>query len=321
MKGKVIASLIIMAVVIFLLAESIFILDETQQAIITQFGKPVGGAIRNAGVHFKMPFIQKVIVFDKRLLEWDGEPQEIPTKDNKFIKIDTFARWRIIAPLAFYKSVRSEAVAQSRLDDILDGTIRDEIANRALQEIVRNSDRPMVIPEIEQEVKSEADTLSWREVMIPGAREEIAKNILDNVKKKLEELKLGIEVVDLKFKRIDYNPKVQEKVFERMISEQKRIAEKYRAIGQGEKQRILGKQDQKKKEILSEAYRKAQEIRGQADAEATKIYAKAYNKSPESRKFYEFIKTLETYKAIFDTSTTMILSTDNELLKYIKATK
>ncbi|RKY49902.1 MAG: protease modulator HflC [Candidatus Neomarinimicrobiota bacterium] len=321
MKGKVIASLIIMAVVIFLIAESIFILDETQQAIITQFGKPVGGAIRNAGVHFKMPFIQKVIVFDKRLLEWDGEPQEIPTKDNKFIKIDTFARWRIIDPLAFYKSVRSEAVAQSRLDDILDGTIRDEIANRALQEIVRNSDRPMVIPEIEQEVKSEADTLSWREVMIPGAREEIAKNILDNVKKKLEELKLGIEVVDLKFKRIDYNPKVQEKVFERMISEQKRIAEKYRAIGQGEKQRILGKQDQKKKEILSEAYRKAQEIRGQADAEATKIYAKAYNKSPESRKFYEFIKTLETYKAIFDTSTTMILSTDNELLKYIKATK
>ncbi|MBO8130285.1 MAG: protease modulator HflC [Candidatus Marinimicrobia bacterium] len=321
MKGKAILTLIILAILIVLITQSIFILNETQQAIITQFGKPIGGAVQKAGIHFKIPFVQKVIIFDKRLLEWDGEPQEVPTKDNKFIKIDTFARWKITDPLSFYKSVRNEAVAQSRLDDILDGTIRDEIANRALQEIVRNSNRPMSIPEIEQDILSQSDSSSERESLIPGAREEIARIILYNITRKLKELNFGIEVVDLKFKRIDYNPKVQEKVFERMISEQKRIAEKYRAIGQGEKQRILGKQAQKTKEILSGAYRKAQEIRGQADAEAVKIYASAYDRNQDTRSFYEFLRTLETYKTIFDTTTTIILSTDNELLNLLESIK
>ncbi|MDO9548869.1 MAG: protease modulator HflC [Candidatus Marinimicrobia bacterium] len=319
--GRIILLLLLVIVIVFL-CTSLFILDETQQAIITQFGKPVDQPITTAGIHFKLPFIQKVLIFDKRILEWDGNPQEIPTKDNKFIYIDTFARWRISDALAFYKSNRSEMVGYSRLDDLLDGAVRDEIANHTLPEIIRSSDRPMIIQEIESaELTLEMDSSRYEELDISGARAIITKTIIENVKTKLAELNLGIEVIDLQIKRIDYNTEVQKKVFDRMISGQRRIAEKYRAIGQGEKERILGKQSQKKKEILSQAYLEAQQIRGKADAEAVRIYGYAYNRSTDSREFYKFLRTLETYKTAIDSSTTLIMSTDNEFLQYLGSTK
>ncbi len=322
MNARVVLLLLLLIVVIILLGSSLFILNETQQALITQFGKPVGQSITMAGIHIKLPFIQKVIVFEKRILEWDGNPQEIPTKDNKFIYIDTFARWRISDALAFYKSNRSEMVGYSRLDDLLDGAVRDEIANHTLPEIIRSSTRAMSIMVVESaDLSLEVDSTLMRELDIPGARKKIVENIVTNVKNKLTDLDLGIEVVDLQIKKIDYNSEVQKKVFDRMISEQKRIAEKYRAIGQGEKQRILGRQSQKMKEILSGAYLEAQGIRGKADAQAVKIYANAYNRTTDSRDFYKFLRTLDAYKATIDSSTTLILSTDNEFLQYLGSTK
>jgi len=322
MKAQGLLIILLLVIVIILLGTSLYILDETQQAIITQFGKPVGQPITTAGIHFKVPFIQKVIVFDKRVLEWDGNPQEIPTLDNKFIYIDTFARWRISDALAFYKSNRSEMVGYSRLDDLLDGAVRDEIANHTLPEIIRSSARPMSIVVVESsDLGLEGDSTMVEDLNIFGARKKIIENIASNVGKKLAELNLGIEVIDLQIKKVDYNKEVQKKVFDRMISEQKRIAEKYRAIGQGEKQRILGKQSQKMKEILSGAYLEAQAIRGKSDGQAVKIYADAYNRTTESRDFYKFLRTLEAYQATIDSSTTLILSTDNEFLQYLGSTK
>jgi len=298
-----------------------FILDETQQAIILKFGKPVR-TVTTAGIHFKIPLIQSITIFDKRILEWDGNPQEIPTKDNKFIFIDTYARWRISDPMAFYKALRTELIGYSRLDDLLDGAVRDEIANNLLPEIIRSTDRRMTMIEVESaKAIEDIDTSLVSELNIPGNRHEITENIVRNVDQKLKELNLGIEVIDLQIKKVNYNTEVQKRVFDRMISEQRRIAEKYRALGQGEKQRILGKQDQKKKEILSQAYLEAQTIRGEADARAVQIYANAYNKSPDSRDFYQLLRTLETYRVTMDSATTLILSTDSDYLKYLKSGK
>jgi len=298
-----------------------FILDETQQAIILKFGKPVR-TVTTAGIHFKIPLIQSITIFDKRILEWDGNPQEIPTKDNKFIFIDTYARWRISDPMAFYKALRTELIGYSRLDDLLDGAVRDEIANNLLPEIIRSTDRRMTMIEVESaKAIEDIDTSQVSELNIPGNRHEITENIVRNVDQKLKELNLGIEVIDLQIKKVNYNTEVQKRVFDRMISEQRRIAEKYRALGQGEKQRILGKQDQKKKEILSQAYLEAQTIRGEADARAVQIYANAYNKSPDSRDFYQLLRTLETYRVTMDSATTLILSTDSDYLKYLKSGK
>lgn len=322
MKTSKIFLLIILILVVLFIATGVFILNETQQAIITKFGKPVGLPITSAGIHLKMPFIHKVIVFDKRTLEWDGNPQEIPTSDNKFIYIDTFARWRISDALAFYKSNRSEMVGYSRLDDLLDGAVRDEVANYSLPEIVRSSERSMIIPEVESAAgESDIESSRLEEIKVKGARKQISDSIVENVRKKLVDLNLGIEVVDFKIKKIDYNTEVQKKVFDRMISGQLRIAEKYRAIGQGEKQRILGKQDQKKKEILSQAYLESQSIKGKADAEAIGIYGNAYNRSTDSRDFYKFMRTLDVYKSTIDASTRLILSTDNEFLQYLSSPK
>ncbi|HDP67451.1 MAG TPA: protease modulator HflC [Candidatus Marinimicrobia bacterium] len=319
--GKIILLLLIVLIIVFF-STALFILNETQQAIITQFGKPVGEPITRAGIHLKVPFIQKVLVFDKRILEWDGNPQEIPTKDNKFIYIDTFARWRISDALAFYKSNRSEMVGYSRLDDLLDGAVRDEIANHTLPEIIRSSDREMITQEVESaDITTSLDSSQFEDFDVPGARAKIIDTIVENVSTKLEDLNLGIEVIDLQIKRIDYNTEVQKKVFDRMISAQLRIAEKYRAIGQGEKERIMGKLSQKKKEILSQAYLESQQIRGKADAEAVKIYGNAYNRSADSRDFYKFLRTLETYQTAIDSSTTLIMSTDNEFLQYLGTTK
>ncbi len=298
------------AVILIILANSIYILDEREQAIVTQFGKPVGGSIINAGLKFKIPLIQKVIKFDKRILEWDGAANEIPTNDDKYVFIDAFARWKITDPLKFYKAAKNERTAQSRLDDVIDGIVRDEISNRRMDEIIRSSSRVM-----ETYDEGGKQSTANNEVALDGARLQIINDILSNVSDKLDELDMGIKVIDVQLKRIDYNAQVQSKLFNRMISEQNMIAEKYRAQGQGKKQEILGLQTKKEKEILSNAYKQSQKIRGEADAEAIKIYADAYNKDPE---LYDFLRSLDAYEKVFDPSTRIILSTDNEFLKHLK---
>ena len=305
--------LIIVVGVVILGFGSIYTINEAEQAVVTQFGKPVGGAVTDAGIHFKTPIIQTVIKFDKRILEWDGSANEIPTLDNKYIFIDAFARWRISDSLQFYKSAKNEMLAQSILDDILDGAVRDEIANRKMVEIVRSSDRVMVIQDVESSSVN-VNNKVIEDFSAKGARLEIVESILESVSKRLLDLKMGIEILDVQLKRINYTSQVQEQVFKRMISGQNQIAEKYRAQGQGKKQEILGMQVQRKKEIISGAYLESQKIKGEADANATRIYADAYGKSPE---FYNFIKTLETYSNTLDSSTQFILSTDNHYLKYL----
>lgn len=303
---------IIGVAVIVVLMNSFFIVTEKEQAIKIEFGKPVGGPIIKSGLYFKIPLIQNIIKFDKRILEWDGIANEIPTKDNKYILIDTFARWKISNALEFYKSAKNEMLAQSRLDDIIDGAVRDEIANRSMGEIVRSTDRKMEI--YISDVKG-SDEASDEDYITSGARKNIIKSILNKVSSKLEELNMGIEIVDVQIKRVSYNKQVQTKLFNRMVSEQNMIAEKYRAQGEGKKQEILGKQIQKEKEIVSGAYLKSQRIKGTADAKATEIYAKTYGKSPE---LYNYYKTLETYKKTLDPSTYFILSTDNKYLNYLE---
>ncbi len=299
---------------LLVVTNSIFILSERQQAIVIQFGKPVGSPIVDAGINFKLPLIQNVIRFDKRVLDWDADAVEMPTKDNKYIHIDAFARWKISDPLKFYKSAKNEMLAQSRLDDIIDGAIRDEISIRIMEEIIRSTDRKMELYAAETMDKT-MDQGQKNINSVPGARLEIIKNIQNKVGKKLEELDIGIEVVDVQLKRINYNDEVQPNIFNRMISDQERIAEKYRAQGQAKKQEIIGLKVQKKKEILSQAYLESQEIRGKADAKTTKIYADAYTKSPE---FYNFYQTLESYNSTIDSSTRLILSTDSKYLKYLE---
>ncbi len=305
--------LIIVVGVVILGFGSIYTINEAEQAVVTQFGKPVGGAVMDAGIHFKIPVIQTVIKFDKRILEWDGSANEIPTLDNKYIFIDAFARWRISDALQFYKSAKNEMLAQSILDDILDGAVRDEIANRTMVEIVRSSERVMVIQDVESSSVN-VNNKVIEDFSAKGARLEIVESVLESVSKRLIDLKMGIEILDVQLKRINYTRQVQEQVFKRMISGQNQIAEKYRAQGQGKKQEILGMQVQRKKEIISNAYLESQKIKGEADANATRIYADAYGKSPE---FYNFIKTLDTYANTLDSSTQFILSTDNHYLKYL----
>tara|TARA_Y100001968_G_C19356464_1_gene717451 strand:- start:317 stop:1246 length:930 start_codon:yes stop_codon:yes gene_type:complete len=309
MKKSFFSTSLVVAVIILL--NSIFILREDEQAIVTQFGKPVGDSITEAGLKFKIPLIQKVIKFDKRILEWDGAANEIPTMDDKYVFIDAFARWKISDPLKFYKAARNERTAQSRLDDVIDGIVRDKISNREMVEIIRSTNRIM-------ETYDEGDkqqSVANQETNLEGARLNIISNILQNVTTKLKELDMGISVLDVQLKRIDYNSQVQSKLFNRMISEQNMIAEKYRAQGEGKKQEILGIQIQKEKEILSEAYKKSQKVRGEADAKAIKIYADSYNQNPD---LYEFIRSLDAYEKVLDPSTKLILSTDNEFLKYLK---
>ncbi len=304
---------ILSGIVLVVLMNSFFLVNETQQAIKTEFGKPVGGPITEAGLKFKIPFIQTVIKFEKRILEWDGIANEIPTKDNKYILIDTFARWKISDALEFFKSAKNEMLAQSRLDDIIDGAVRDEISNRSMGEIVRSTNREMEI--YISDVKGSVDYEGEDEYITTGARIDIIQSILSKVQNKLIELNMGIDVIDVQIKRVSYNKQVQVKLFNRMVSEQNMIAEKYRAQGQGKKQEILGKQIQREKEIVSGSYLKSQEIKGRADAEASEIYANSYGKSPE---FYNFYKTLDTYKNTLDPSTYFILSTDSKYLKALE---
>jgi membrane protease subunit HflC len=303
---------IIFILFFLILSGGLYVVNEKEQAVIIQFGKPVGDIIKEAGLKFKLPLIQTVLKFDKRILEWDGAANEIPTKDNKYIFIDAFARWKITDALQFYKAAKNEMLAQSRLDDIIDGAVRDEITNRTMNEIIRSTEREMQT--MEDEDSDNLTSESSDQNLIKGARLDIIKSIKGKVSDKLLELGLGIEIIDIQLKRINYNKQVQSKLFNRMISEQNMIAEKYRGQGQGKKQEIMGIQIQKSKEVRSQAYLESEIIKGDADAEAVRIYANAYNKSPE---FYNFKKSLETYRNTLDSTTKIIMSTDGKYFKYL----
>jgi len=293
------------------LSLSAFVVDETEQAIITQFGRPVGEPIMTPGVHLKVPFIQTVHFFDKRFLEWDGSPNQIPTKDKRFIWVDTYARWRIHDPLLFYQRVQNERGAHTRLDDILDGQTRNVIANNNLVEIIRTTNRTFeASAEIGGVENSEANT------RIELGREKMTRLVISAAAPRLKEL--GIELLDLRLKRINYVEEVQKKIYERMITERKRIADQFRSEGQGEAAKILGDKERDLKKIQSEAYRTAQEIKGKADAEATTIYAAAYNQSADSRAFYRFVKTMDTYKNTLSEKDWLVLSTKGEFFKYLE---
>ena len=307
--------LIIMAVVVFIalvaLVSSAFIVNETQQVIITQFGKPVGDPIVTPGIHFKIPIIQTIHIFDKRFLEWDGDPNQVPTKDKRFIWVDTYARWRIKAPLLFFQRVRNEIGAHSRLDDILGGEVRNAIASHDLVELIRSTNR---VPQVSEDLTAGEQAETFLQIEI--GREKITRVIREVAAPRTEEL--GIELLDLRFKRINYIEEVQSKIFDRMISERQRIAERFRSEGQGEASKILGDRERDLKKIQSEAYRTAQEIIGKADAEAAAIYAKAYNQSQEAREFYQFLKTMETYESALSEKDWLVLSTQGDFFKFLQ---
>jgi len=301
--------LVILAIAVLLVALSgVYTLSETEQAIITQFGRPVGGVIDTPGLHFKLPFIQVVHRFDKRWLEFDGDSNEIPTRDKKYIWVDTYARWRIADALRFYQAVRDERGGQSRLDDIVDGETRNAIASFDLIEIVRSSNRDFAVTE-----ELEGIGAAEARAQITTGRDNISQLILAKASAITPEF--GVELVDVRMKRINYTDSVQQTVFQRMISERKRIAERSRSEGQGRAAEIRGQKERDVLAATSVGYKTAQELKGAADAKATAIYARAYNRDPE---FYQFTKTMETLDTSFGQDATLILSTDSELLKYFK---
>jgi len=302
--------MIFVVIICVILFNAVYTIDQTEQVIITWFGKPVGNAIKEPGLHFKLPFLHTVISFDNRLLEWDGDPNRIPTKDKKYIWIDTTARWRIKDPLKYYQAVHDEYQAQSRLDDVLDNAPRNVIANHNLIEVVRSTNR---ILSLEMSEEEKMMGRKYDAIAEGTGRDFIRQEMLERAKKEVEEY--GIELVDIRIKRINYEPKVRGKVFERMISERKRAAELLRAEGLGEQAEIEGKKLRELERINSEAYRKAQSIRGKADAEAINIYAAAYSKDPD---FYSFLNTLKSYRSTFDKETVVLFSTESEYFKYMK---
>ena len=295
--------------VLLVLLNSFYIVYEYDQVIITQFGEPKGDAVTQPGLHMKIPFIQKANRFEKRWLEWDGDANEIPTKDKKYLWVDTYARWRISDPLVYFQRLRDERGAHSRIDDIIDGETRNAVAGYDLIEIVRSTNR-----EFEESEETAMADISYVVTEIKTGREKIAQIILEE--SSLKAADLGIELRDVRIKRLNYVQEVQRKVFDRMISERKQIASKYRSEGDGESAKIRGEKERELKRIQSGAYRRAQEIKGEADAEAIRIYALAYNLDPE---FYQFMKTLETYISSMDKETWLLLSTDAEFLKYLKS--
>lgn len=290
------------------LYSSAYIVDETQQVIITQFGDPVGDAITEPGMHFKMPFIQQANFFDRRFLEWDGDANQVPTRDKRFIWVDSYARWRISEPLRFFQRVRDELGAQSRLDDILDGETRNAVARHDLVEVVRSTNRQPDASLLE----SEEETAVLETV--ERGRQEVIAAVLETARARTSDL--GIELIDFQIKRINYVEEVRRDVFRRMIAERNRVAERYRSEGEGEAARIRGEKERDLSRIQSEAYRTAQELQGTADAEATRTYAEAYNRDAS---FYAFMKSLETLEETADSNSTLILSTDADLLEYLSS--
>jgi membrane protease subunit HflC len=296
--------------VLVTLWSALYTVQETEQVVITQFGRPVAGAVSTPGLHIKLPFVQDVNVFDKRWLEWDGDQNQVPTRDKKYIWVDTYARWRIADPLRFFQRLHDERGAQSRLDDIIDGVTRNVIASHNLIEVVRSSNRKFEQGEEAQDVLEAEEA---REVQ--QGRDKITRLILHHSQEVMPEY--GIELVDVQIQRINYVETVQTKVFERMISERKRIGDRHRSEGQGKSAEIRGKKERELKRIESEAYKKAQQTMGKADAEAASIYADAYGRAPE---LYRFLRTLTTYKDSIDKNSWLVLSTDAEVFQYLRST-
>lgn len=304
--------IILGVIALLVLTNTFYVVPEYEQIIITQFGKPVGGAVDTPGLKFKLPFVQQVHRFEKRFLEWDGEPNELPTRDKRFVMVNTYARWRITDPLLFFQRLRDERGAQTRLDDILDGETRNAIAKYDVLEVVRTTNREAERTEIDPDDESRLEPIAT-------GRERIRREILSNAQQRTTNL--GIEILDVQLKRINYIQQVQRSVFERMIAERKRIADRFRSEGQGEASRISGLRERDLLHVQSEAYRQAQEIRGRADAQATSIYAAAYDRSAQSREFYRFLKTMESYEQTLGKDSKLILSTDSDFYKYLKRSR
>jgi membrane protease subunit HflC len=311
-KKAIIAALILGTS--FSVYNALYTVSEVQQVIITQFGKPIGKPIVDAGLKIKVPYIQEINTFDKRVLEWDGRPSDMPTKDKLYISVDLFARWRIIDPLQYFLRLKDERSAQSRLDDILGSETRNAVAKHELIEIIRTTKnrkplRDPLLSEAERELKIGAL------VPIQKGRQLVEQEIFSAASEKIKIF--GIELLDIRFKRINYNESVRPKIYERMISERRQIAERHLSEGNGEAARIRGDRVRDLDKIQSEAYREVEEIRGQADAKAAEIYSSAYNKNPETRQFYEFTRTMQSYSTVISENTTLVLSTNSDLFKFI----
>ncbi len=315
MKIKTITMIALLVIGSYVLMSSLYTVDEVEQVIITQFGKPVGEPVTEAGLKIKVPFIQEVNPIDKRVLEWDGNPSDMPTKDKLYISVDLFARWRIVEPLQYFLRLRDERSAQSRLDDILGSETRNAVAKHELIEIIRTTKdrvplRDALLTEAERELNMGAL------VPIHKGRQLVEQEIFSAAAEKVKVF--GIELLDIRFKRINYNDSVRPKIYDRMISERRQIAERFLSEGNGEAARIRGNRVRDLNKIQSEAYRQVEEIRGVADAKATEIYASAYNQSQAAVNFYEFARTMKSYKSIIATNTTLVLSTDSDLFKFLK---
>jgi membrane protease subunit HflC len=315
--AKLIITLVLLVIALILVSNTLYKLSESEQAIITQFGRPVGGSIKVAGLHFKLPLIQVLHRFEKRILNWDSSADQIPTADKKYIWLDTTARWRIIDPLKFYTSVGNVRGAQTRLDDIIDSASRDIVSRFVLVEVVRNSNSILVkegseTEDVGQAVGDEEEIEAVQEQIQLG-REELTRMILERASELVPQY--GIELLDVHIKRLNYIEDVRKKVYERMTSERQRIASKYRSEGEGKRAEIVGMKEKELNRIQSEAYRRSQEIRGEADATSTKIYADAYRQDPE---FYSFLKTLDVYRATMKENSRAILTTDTELYRYLR---
>ena len=312
---KRITTVVLLGIALYVLASSVYTVSEVEQVIITQFGKPVGAPVTTAGLKVKVPFIQEVNPIEKRVLEWDGNPSDMPTKDKLYIAVDLFARWRITDPLQYFLRLRDERSAQSRLDDILGSETRNAVAKHELIEIIRTTkDRVPLRDAFLTDTERELDMGAL--VPIQKGRKLVEQEIFSAAADKVRVF--GIELLDIRFKRINYNESVRPKIYDRMISERRQIAERFLSEGNGEAARIRGNRVRDLNKIQSEAYRQVEEIRGLADAKATEIYARAYNQSPEAVAFYEFIRTMQTYKSIIGENTTLVLSTNSDLFKFLK---
>lgn len=304
-----IATTILAFIVVIVVNDGFYIVDETEQVVITQFGNPVGDSVTEPGLNFKLPFIQTANYFEKRYLEWDGDRNQVPTKDKKFIFVDTYARWQITDPLQYFQRLGDERGAQSRLDDILDGETRNAIAAHNLVELIRSTNREPISEGIIADIVT--DSLE----VIQTGRDVIQEQIQELANERASDL--GIAVLDFRFKRINYVEEVRRTVYDRMISERNRIADKFRSEGQGESSRINGEKERELLRIQSEAFREAETIRGKADAEAAAIYNQSYNRSRSARELYDFAKTMEAYISTIDKETSLIISTDSEFYKFL----
>ncbi len=313
--GRRVMAAVILGLLAYAALNSIYVVSEVQQVIITQFGKPVGGPVTTAGLKLKIPFIQEVNPIDSRVLEWDGRPSDMPTKDKLYISVDLFARWRITDPLQYFLRMRDERSALSRLDDILGSETRNAVAKHELIEIIRTTkDR---VP-LRDTLLGEADQDHDMGLLVPiqKGRKRVEQEIFAAAAEKV--LVFGIELLDIRFKRINYNESVRPKIYDRMISERRQIAERFLSEGNGEAARIRGNRVRELNKIQSEAYREVEEIRGMADAKAAEIYSAAYNQSPAAVEFYEFTRTMQSYESILSDETTLVLSTTSDLFKFLQ---